>query len=686
MLLFDFFSNIETYKTFFELNKVYTILLIILPAVIPLFKLHDKMLEGYKKCMLHFMNNKLITGHLFKKLNNAFKEDIECKIGILSTDFDEIEDIDIRSVERNSIYLLDDPNKDYETRKPISDKNKLNLIINDTIHKHYDQLQQKINVKGLQNNPLFLVDYQNEKQSVCDAMKKIYSLENLTDAISKVENSIGADGSVKFIGDKIGICGFGIKKINKKKALILNAYQTDHFTFKVFKYIFKDETHNSVFQKLISRVNMTKDIELKSLLVESMAFLFSSVGLDILIGGTSISGKRKLMVALRNGNIESDHISTLHIPVNESFSKTDIEGEKYSLTTCVIRGIKEELGIPYEIISKGKISFHDFAIVADEGEIGFGCYVDISKVIAIEKCRMYPAQDKFLEIKNIFLLPYPRFKIHPETYEDYFYRITGDDRFCLKWQSFTTLIYQRAILRNLKSSLIASTIIEVVLLILIMYILALIANRSVVDDALPEVFSAIVIIVIHLIAKIKDISHKKGFLKPFVPQWDGDVTVLQSYIDFIDDDKDSKIMDSRRFGMILQEGGKTCYNLSELSLLLHPFCSVRKRSHNYAEYPISFFYMGINDNINTKSLKFINIPYVDNNGIINLYLHITKKEGIVKSIRFTEDAPIDPSLEFNKTFTEDEINSYSKYYNIKDELLRNIKYATLVTIQNWRID
>lgn len=61
-----------------------------------------------------------------------------------------------------------------------------------------------------------------------------------------------------------------------------------------------------------------------------------------------------MLVAARSGNIESDNRSTLHVPVNESFSRTDLveHDQYYSPYHCVLRGIKEELGIPEEICKK----------------------------------------------------------------------------------------------------------------------------------------------------------------------------------------------------------------------------------------------------------------------------------------------------------------------------------------------
>ena len=221
-----------------------------------------------------------------------------------------------------------------------------------------------------------------------------------------------------------------------------------------------------------------------------------------------MSGNRRLLVAARNGEVESNHVSTMHIPVNESFSNTDVDGDVYSLTTCVIRGIKEELGIPKEMIDLQKIFFHDFAIVADEGEIGFGCYVDLSEKLPLEQCRMYPGQDKFLELNNIFILPYPKFKRNPVDYEDIFYNITGDDRFCMRWQSFATLIYQRAIVRNSKPGAVISTLLEMILLAVLVLFLAYIFDVDWRNELFSTILNGLVIISIYFIINSSFASKK----------------------------------------------------------------------------------------------------------------------------------------------------------------------------------
>ena len=296
---------IDVFSQIFNANWLYPVLVIIVSTVISYFKPYQRLYNGCKKVKLYFMNQLLIYGNLKEILLARFsnKERLN-KIGVLATSFHRVKDIPRNLVKKDYIYLLANKDDDYETRAPIDNKQNLEKIVHDVIHKHYDQLQDKLIRIGWINDPLFNIEYDGKKQPVCEVMKQIYGVDVLWDAICAVKQNIGTDGAIKFIGNKIGICGFSFEG---KKDLLLHIYETDHFTFKVFKYIFKESPYNKVFHTLISRTNQAKEWEKKSMLVEAMAFLFSSVGLDILIGGRDMSGNRRLLVAARNGEVESNH-------------------------------------------------------------------------------------------------------------------------------------------------------------------------------------------------------------------------------------------------------------------------------------------------------------------------------------------------------------------------------------------
>ena len=57
----------------------------------------------------------------------------------------------------------------------------------------------------------------------------------------------------------------------------------------------------------------------------------------------------------------------------------------------------------------------------------------------------------------------------------------------------------------------------------------------------------------------------------------------------MDDERDKMLKDSRRFGLFLSNTSTTKdYNLSELSLVMPPFCSVRKKVMIIRNTPLVF--------------------------------------------------------------------------------------------------
>ena len=147
----------------------------------------------------------------------------------------------------------------------------------------------------------------------------------------------------------------------------------------------------------------------------------------------------------------------------------------------------------------------------------------------LEEARLYPGKDKYLELADILIVPYPPFKWSPSAYEDYFYKTTGNEKFCMQWQSFTTLLYQRAILRNAEASI---PIIWLVDSTIILTLLFLLTNYTQIDLTSTIISLILGGLALFIMKRLNNKSVHKltygEFLKPFVPQWNGDVRVLQS--------------------------------------------------------------------------------------------------------------------------------------------------------------
>lgn len=80
------------------------------------------------------------------------------------------------------------------------------------------------------------------------------------------------------------------------------------------------------------------------------------------------------------------------------------------------------------------------------------------------------------------------------------------------------------------------------------------------------------------------------FLKPFVPQWNGDIRVLQSTMHSQIVKGSRKETNPIANGIIfgLNSHSTQRLKLSDIHLLTPPFCTIRREFANFTEYPISF--------------------------------------------------------------------------------------------------
>lgn len=376
------------------------------------------------------------------------KRDLKGLVGVLATELKDVLNSENKNTNDEDIHFAtcfgeEGRSISYEKRLPFQNKDEIEKERNRVIVPYYEQLKKELDKEiPSKYSKYFYVTYEKEKMHICDFLMNVaYSADSLWDFVKYVDGKMSKEHLINFIGDKIGVSDYCINDGKLK----LTTYHTDHFTFHVFKEIFHDDKFKDVFQLFIRRVNLV-DKKTRRYMVRCLKFLFSSFGIDVTITSQNAQGKDMMLVGLRNGAIERLGNDKLHVPVNESFSNTDLtrEGE-LSPKLCVRRGIAEELGLPDEIVEKASIMFYDFAIVSDEGEIGLSCNADFSSIMFIEEMRCYPGQDKFLENKNLLQVPYPPFFWDASKYPYYFYKVTQNDVFCTQWESFTPLLYQRVV-------------------------------------------------------------------------------------------------------------------------------------------------------------------------------------------------------------------------------------------------
>lgn len=603
--------------------------------------------------------------------HQPMKKDTKGLVGILSDKVKKVLPSRVDSSGRGDIFFAT-RELSYELRQPIRNEAIIRDIREQRIVTYYRELKEIINEKinnRLIDKNLFYIDGKH----ICDYLsEEVYSISNLMAHISLVADSMQLDNSINFIGDKIGISGYELAK----GELTPKVYLSDHFTFKVFKSIFLDKKYKECFQVIIRRVNYASEVE-KELLVQTLKFLFSSVGIDIVIHGRQANGKKGLLIALRNGGIERCKESKIHVPVNESFSKTDQQenSEMYDLNKCVVRGIEEELGISQDLIeSKCKCVFQDFAIVCDEGEIGLACYVDLSDCMPLEQARMYPGQDKYMEIKNLLIVDMPKFHVDADLYRKLLYQKTKNDLFCENWESFTPLLFQRFFLRTRSlSNASIQTIKYLTSVAIFLYIAALCGIMPLTQPGfiVGGALTLLIGLFISVFSKSNKIPWDKTFrlFKPLVPQWGGDATVVQSTSAIID----NGLFEGMYIGCSMTaSSGSMKKSLNELELIDPPYCKTRKEgTKNHTEVPISFYKMRVSDSNNHDNrLLFREVPVsYGNNDMLSVWLSV---DIINNRIEYSFTKQIEaPIVEFNKTFTEAESQSLCKYFSIsKDELER----------------
>ena len=611
------------------------------------------------------------------KKKRPLKQNIKSLIGVISN-----ETLTIKASElphQDCIYFASH-NGRFEDRKPITEKTKIKEIRSTIIKPYYEKLHEEIE-QGIKEGKLrdSIFRYGEDGVLVCDyLLNVVYTTDNLHKHILMVNENLKTDHSINFIGNKIGVSGYKIKN----NELTLDIYLTDHFTFKVFKEIFKNKKFKDFFQEILGRLNFASEEE-KPFIIKTFKYLFSSFGTDVVISGRMANGERGLLLALRNGDIEKSRESKIHVPVNESFSNTDTDSNIicYNLRKCVARGIEEEIGINQDVIDgeKCRVSFTDFAVVCDEGEIGIACYVDLSLVMPLEQARMYPAQDKSMEIKDLLIVPYPRFYCNPEKYKTFFYRESKSDAFCFVWESFTPYLYQRFIIRDRVLHPVSSWILNLALTMISLIILSY-ASENAVDytNLIYTSLSMLFTTAFNLAINRKQIRlnrrKKYKLFKPFVPQFNGDATIIQSISSTNHEtikEKGGSLFDDIYLGCVTKLHNTT---LDDLFVVEKPYCKTRREGvYNYTEIPISYFRMvdrsdaekrGINLNENKLFFKYIPCQLI-NDKTLSVWCRVEIKD---------EKKNKDPHYSFSVNINPSEL-SFEKNKDIKADLITN--FSTL---------
>jgi len=645
----------------------------------------------------------------FKKRAN--KKEVKGLVGIIAVEIKQVNNIILPDETYNGlskIYFAEEGG-DYDTRNTKLASSDIDIQCENVIDKHYDVLEKKI-IKQFKDNPIFYTEYdidnsKNEKRLITSVFKDLYSSTNIKKHILKVNEGMNNNNAIHFIGDKIGLKGFSIEH----KILTLDVFQTDHFTWQVFKEIFKE--HKTFFQDIMLRVNRA-NYQQKQLLIENLAFVFSSIGIDIIIEGKSCNtNKRGIIIAARSGKIETDKRSTLHVSVNECFTKTDtitnVNSRFCGLYSCVRRGIQEELGIKEDLIKDHMIKFHDFAIVTDEAEIGLSCRVDLSKSMPLEQVLLYPGQDKYLEIEEFVILPYPKINhfsliksVDSKKYMRLFYKTTLNDRFNMPWMSFTPLLISRIFIRNIRFNFISNTLYFVTFFGLLFLLTNLIAKDLTNSAIVLSLNCLVTFCTTWFLKKRKEKQEQKiqnkadtsfsrpTFIQPFVSQWYGNVKVVQSS-GYVDEE-----LIAKGITMGIRRGRNENYNsngtnmelpLSQFVLKENPYCAIRnkKSGTDFSEMPISFYELvrkSSRSKHNTIHFYKINSNFGSSEMSTKIAFSFITDEATnekkINNIKFTQEVPAKIEYNENSVFNDEQLTSFQRLFKLNRQTYKN--YRSLI--------
>ncbi len=478
----------------------------------------------------------------------------------------------------------------------------------------------------------------------------VFTEDNIKKTIQYLnEKRKNNDSSIAFIGNKVGLYDFTYKK----KKLVWTCYRSDHFTWLVFKElcskkdipIGEKRSPHSFFNDLFQKLQRNKgNDKYRSILMHTLCYIFSSLGIDALVTGKNCRKENVCLASIRSAKIDRNHISRIHVSVDESFSDTDLEQEEvYSVERWLKRGIEEEIGVPIEKLKDIKITYTDFSIIfGNYGEIGLCAIVETDD---IDTWMVYPGKDKALESVGMFFIPIPNIfsllKILLQSsrkgLQKYVGSVVNTDFAKYPWVEFAIPIYIRTFIRKLSYPLNWPDAI----------LLASIVLSIIIEGQIWKfgIIVSIISLILSLLVRNKNTYSK---FSSWSPLWNGNVNVLQLTGRIL---RDGGNVNN---GLYLMTSSKGEVNLNELVISEPPLCSIRK-SYSHDELPISFY--KVNPSGLGKKLKIFGAYYTKSDKFSLYYYVIRCKEKqnnkyYVFTYSFNFGLLFDDSLYFSKQLSE----------------------------------
>lgn len=245
----------------------------------------------------------------------------------------------------------------------------------------------------------FHVDTSFDGSSSYADLAEISKIANLAALIEKHRRIVGekflqsAEGMI-FNGSKYGIYNLRFTRFGESEspAAELDLFQTDYFTHRVFRSIYrelKEAGHE------IAQAGVDNFLQYKPFL--------TSFGINTVLICEGEKGK-ELILSKRSGRVHGKPL--FHVTMNEGLSQTDKDAYgKVDLELCFKRGLLEELGIHerlYRLAVRG--SFYDFFLEKNNFEIGLSSVLEMELNFG-KDIEPLIGRDKALEADAFLSLP-----------------------------------------------------------------------------------------------------------------------------------------------------------------------------------------------------------------------------------------------------------------------------------------
>lgn len=189
----------------------------------------------------------------------------------------------------------------------------------------------------------------------------------------------------------------GVSKINgfsrttdvkEQPILCIEFYKTDYYTHKIVEHLIKDisfDTH---------MINNTTEF----------SWCRTSFGISVIL---IIPKQNEIILTRRSANTAySDGKEWIYVSVTETLSETDINEETGlpDLRKCVLRGIKEELGISERELKIDTLCFYDAFYETHFHQDNIVASIEISDELSFSDIYSLIGKDKYMEISDIFTI------------------------------------------------------------------------------------------------------------------------------------------------------------------------------------------------------------------------------------------------------------------------------------------